>query len=109
MKWKIINNVSCPFSELWAIYDPMGWGGAVMKFILGTLRNQLHRRQRERQKTIGFNKQNNNFARASRFFVHFFARFCTTTTWKYLISRFTEYENNHRRNFISISEPGYDA
>ena len=51
-----------------------------MKFILGTLRNQLHRRQRERQKTIGFNKQNNNFARASRFFVHFFARFCTTTT-----------------------------
>ena len=24
-------------------------------------------------------KKNNNFARASRFFVHFFARFCTTT------------------------------
>ena len=72
-------------------------------------KNQLRRRQRERQKTIGFNKQNNNFARASRFFVHFFARFCTTTTWKYLISRFTEYENKHRRNFISISEPGYDA
>ena len=32
------------------------------------------RRQRERQKkTIGLDWQNNNFARASRFFVHFFA------------------------------------
>ena len=35
-----------------------------------------------------FYKQNNNFARAPRFFVHFFTRFCTTTTWKCLISRF---------------------
>ena len=30
------------------------------------------RRQRERQKSNRLNKQNNNFARASRFFVHFF-------------------------------------
>ena len=30
------------------------------------------RRQRERQKNNRFNEQNNNFARASRFFVHFF-------------------------------------
>ena len=30
------------------------------------------RRQRERQKHNRFNEQNNNFARASRFFVHFF-------------------------------------
>ena len=37
-----------------------------------------------------FYKQNNNFARASRFFVYFFARFCTTTTWKFLISPFME-------------------
>ena len=29
--------------------------------------------QRERQKSNTFNKQNNNFTRASRFFVHFFA------------------------------------
>ena len=29
------------------------------------------RRQRERQKAMGLDKQNNNFARASRFFVHF--------------------------------------
>jgi len=71
-------------------------------------KNQLRRGQRERQKTIGFNKQNNNFARG-RFFAHFFARFCTTTRWKCLISRFTEYENKHRRNFISIPELGYGA
>ena len=34
------------------------------------------------QKAIGSDKQNNNFARASRFFVHFFAVVarCTTTT-----------------------------
>ena len=33
------------------------------------------RRQRERQQNNGFNKQNNNFAPASRFFVHFFRIF----------------------------------
>ena len=32
-------------------------------------------RQRERKKNNRFYKQNNNFARASRFFVHFFAVF----------------------------------
>ena len=47
---------------------------------------QRRGRQRERQKNNSFYKQNNNFARASRFFVHFFAHFCTTTTWKCLIS-----------------------
>ena len=31
------------------------------------------RRQRERQKSNGFNEQNNKAARASRFFVHFVA------------------------------------
>ena len=56
-------------------------------------------RQRERQKNNRFYKQNNNFARASRFFVHFFARFCTTTTWKCPISRFMEdiRDLKHRR------------
>ena len=33
---------------------------------------QRRGRQRERQKNNWFNKQNNNFARASRFFVHLF-------------------------------------
>ena len=36
---------------------------------------QRRGRQQERQKNNKFNKQNNNFASASRFFVHFFARF----------------------------------
>ena len=36
---------------------------------------QQRGRQRERQKNNRFNKQNNNFARASHFFVHFFPVF----------------------------------
>ena len=50
--------------------------------VLGTLRsNDADRDGIENvQKTIGFYKKNNYFARASHFFVHFFARFCTTTT-----------------------------
>ena len=38
------------------------------------------RRQRERQKTIGFNDQNNDSARALDILVHFFAVLCKTTT-----------------------------
>ena len=53
-----------------------------------------------------FYKQNNNFARASRFFVLFFASFCTTTTWTCLFSRFIEDINKQRRNFISLFELG---
>ena len=45
---------------------------------------QRRGRQRERQRDKRFYKQNNNFARASHSFAHFFARFCTTTTWKCL-------------------------
>ena len=36
-------------------------------------------RRRESKKNNGLIRQNNNFARASRFFVHFFAVNCTTT------------------------------
>ena len=36
---------------------------------------QRRGRQRERQKYTKFNKQNNNFARASHYFVHFFPVF----------------------------------
>ena len=35
------------------------------------LKQRRRRRQRDRQKSNKFRKQNNNFARASRFFVHF--------------------------------------
>ena len=36
---------------------------------------QRRGRQRERKKTKRFNEQNNKFARASRFFIHFFPVF----------------------------------
>ena len=40
-------------------------------------------------------------------FYTFLCRFCTTTTWKCLISRFMKNVNKQRRNFISLSEHGY--
>ena len=49
---------------------------------------QRREQQPERQINNRFYKQNSNFACAPRFFVHFLARLCTTTTWKCLISRF---------------------
>ena len=51
------------------------------------------------KKRNGFVKQNNNLARASRFFVHFFA-----VKWKCLISRFVEDANKRRRIFLSLSK-----
>ena len=68
---------------------------------------QRRGRRRKRKKNNRSYNQNNNFARASRSFVHFFTRFFTTTTWKWLISRFMEYVNKQRRNAISLSELGY--
>ena len=46
--------------------------------ILGTLRSNDsdgNKNVKKKKHLFRFNKQNNNFARASRFFVHFFARF----------------------------------
>ena len=54
-------------------------------------------------KSNRFIKQNNNFARESRFFVHFFAVGWTTTAWKCLLSRFMEDANKPRRIFLSLS------
>ena len=42
--------------------------------------NPMTQWQRERQKNNRFTKQNNNFAYASHFFVHFFCCFVTTVT-----------------------------
>ena len=52
----------------------------VCPFILGTLRSNDADGKENVKKNNWFYRQNNNFARASHFFVHFFARFCTTTT-----------------------------
>ena len=59
-----------------------------LSLLLGTLRfNDADSNENVKKNNRSY-RQNNNFARASRFFVHFFARFCTTTTWKCLIPRF---------------------
>ena len=64
------------------------------------------KRRRESKKSNSLTRQNNNFARASRFFV-FLCRHCTTTTWKCLISRFVEDVNNQWQNFLYLYELGY--
>ena len=48
----------------------------------------------------GFSRQNNNFARASHFFVHFFAVFARLRHENCLILRFREDVNKRRHNFI---------
>ena len=73
-------------------------------------RDRRQRRERKRQKSNKFNNQNNNFAGASRFIVHFFAVTArVTTTWKCLISRFTEEVHKRQRNFSFLSELGYGS
>jgi len=65
----------------------------------------MTRRQREREQNNGFNKQNINFARALRFFVHFFAVFIRLRRENaYFL--FMDNINKQRRNFISLPELG---
>ena len=79
-----------------------------IKFLCNNKDFEIQRRgrlTRTSKNNYRFYKQNNNFARTSGLFVHFFARFCTTTTWKCLISHVLEWVNKQRRSFISFSEP----
>ena len=46
--------------------------GRLREMVIRELKQRRRRRQRGRQKSNRFITQNNNFARASRFFVHFF-------------------------------------
>ena len=70
------------------------------------LKIRRRRRQRERHKSSRFNNQNNNFARASRFFVHFFAVTAQLRREKWLISLFflgfwrTRTQDNERLPFV---------
>ena len=50
-------------------------------------KQRQQQQQREWPKINRFDKQNNNFARASRFFVHFFAVTARLQHEKWLISR----------------------
>ena len=65
------------------------------------------RRQRESKKNNWFNEQNNNFTRASRFFLRFFPVFACLRRDKGQILRFMEDVNKQQRNFISLFELGY--
>ena len=60
-------------------------------------------------KSNKLNRQNNNSARASRFFSTFLYRHCTITTGKCLISSFLEDVNKRGLNFLSLSELEYDS
>ena len=51
------------------------------------------RRRRESQISNSLTRQNNNFARASRFFVHFFAVNCTTEGRKQAMTKFILFMN----------------
>ena len=72
--------------------------------LIGTLRSNDADGNENVKKKIGLIRKNNNFARALRFFVHFFSCFCTTTTLKCLLLRFMDNVNKQRRNFISLCE-----
>ena len=50
--------------------------------IIRDLKQRRRRRQQQRQKNDWVYEQNNCSARASRFLIHFFDVYCTTTTWK---------------------------
>ena len=67
------------FAKISEILATVTRDGAEMTIYIGDFnmsrrrRRRRRRRQRERQKSNRFNRENNNSARASRFFVHFFA------------------------------------
>ena len=71
------------------------------------LKIRRRRRQRERRKNNTFNNQNDNFARASRFFVHFFA---VTARLRRENAKFHVVQrkdlHKRRRNFLPLSELG---
>ena len=72
--------------------------------LLGALRSKDATATRTSKKN-----NNNNFTtlHVHHTFCAFLCRFCTTTTWKFLISRFMGNVNKQRRNFISLSVLGY--
>ena len=66
------------------------------------------RRRRESKKRNSLIRQKNNFARASRFFVHFFAVPARIPRENvYIISRFVKDVSKQWQNYISLYELGY--
>ena len=75
---------------------------AVHIILLGTLSND----DNNVKKKNWFYEQNNCSARASRFLVHFFDVYCTTTTWNLPMRRLTEDVDILRQIFPSLFEHG---
>ena len=77
-------------------------------YILGSLSNDDGDVNENGKKAIVLDcGQNNNFARAPRFFCTFLCRRYTTPWWKCLISRFVENVNTRQRLASSFSELRY--
>ena len=80
------------------------WGCRVVWPIIRELEQRRRRRQRERQKARGLDWHNNNFARASRFFVHFLAvvaRLRHESNKFHVLSRTGKQDNNFL--FLSLN------
>ena len=71
---------------------------------LGSFSNDDGDSNQNVKQSKGLDWQNNNFARASLFFVHFFAVTARLRREKSLISFFMENVNKGRRTFLSLSK-----
>ena len=80
---------------------------AVPQEIIGSLSNDDGDVNENGKKAIGLDRQRNNIARVSRFFVHFFFRHCMTTSWKCLSSRTVEDANTMQRLCFPFTDHRY--
>ena len=76
----------------------MRWKYCWRRKTLGSLGNDEDDRNENGTKSIGLDKENNNFARATRFFVHFFAVVARLQRETAFFSRFLE-DGNKRQQF----------
>ena len=80
----------------------------VVETSIGSLSNYDGDVNESGKKPVGLDSwQNNNSARASRFFCTFLCRRCTTTTWKCLISRFVENVTTRQQLYFYFPELRY--
>ena len=68
------------------------------------LKQRRRRRQRERQKSKGFRSAKQQLCTFIKLFYTFLCRYCTTTTWKCLISRSVENANTRQQLYFSFAE-----
>ena len=71
------------------------------------IKQRRRRRQRERQKSNRFRLAKQQLCTCIMLFCTFLCRHCTTTTWKYLISRFVEDVNTRQRLSFPFVELWY--